>query len=313
LYWIFIHSRDDPFEQPLCDPSTGECHETPYIASPRTAYSAWNKQQFQLWWKFHYTLNQRAKEYATRRKEMKANNNDENVPRPLILLGDSITESWMGTGMGQLKERAKGVHQVLEDELSMSHGLDPLVLAISGDQTQHLLWRLQNGQLLPEYANDPVAVFVILIGTNNLGAGELPEPTAQGIASVVDHLLKHTSEHNHIMLMHVLPRGDGKTWLQNLCPPRCNSHGQPFKSFMPIIPRVNAMVEEFLPTGATKDKRLSMVDCGTDFLNTELDGHRHGQEDGSEVKEELMPDLLHPNAAGHKVLAKCIRDYINKL
>ena len=206
LYILWNRTRPDPFDQPFCDPISGVCHETPYIALPRTAYSAWSKEQFQQWWKFHYVLNERAKEYAARRR----NGGDDNTTRPLILLGNSITKSWMGTGMGQPKVRAKVVPQILDQYLSVSQGLDPLVLAISGDQTQHLLWRLQNGQLLPEYAHNPSSIFVVLIGTNNLGSGELPEATAQGIAAVVEYLLNHTSDDNDIMLMNVLPRGDGK-------------------------------------------------------------------------------------------------------
>ena len=39
------------------------------------------------------------------------------------------------------------------------------------------------------------------------------------------------------------------------------------------------------------------MDCGTNYLSNDED---------QEVNASLMPDLLHPNAAGHKILADCI-------
>jgi len=159
------------------------------------------------------------------------NDYDSPVTRPLILLGDSITESWSETGMGIHKNRAEGVASVMETELSSSSGLDPIVLGVSGDQTQHLLYRLQNGHMRAAQLSsslssssssnesgaggdlfyDPSAIFVVMIGTNNLGSGELPGPTTKGILAVVEYILKETAESDcHVMLFRVLPRGDGK-------------------------------------------------------------------------------------------------------
>jgi beta-glucosidase len=59
----------------------------------------------------------------------------------------------------------------------------PYNIGISGDETQHVLWRLQHGEL------DGVSpkVAVIMIGTNNIGnANKMSaEETADGIVSVV--------------------------------------------------------------------------------------------------------------------------------
>ena len=62
-----------------------------------------------------------------------------------MLLGDSITEAWRGTSYGNPSERTAGVPAVLHQTLGKQFDASPLVLAISGDQTQHLLWRLQLG------------------------------------------------------------------------------------------------------------------------------------------------------------------------
>jgi lysophospholipase L1-like esterase len=323
MYIYRASSKIDPFDQPFCDPGDGTCHEKPNQPSPRTIYSAWNKQQYDRWWKFYNTLNDRAIEYATKRTELLKSQKqrlenesfaDATIPRALILLGDSITESWLGTGSGVPNPRTEGIPQVLQDELVTKGKLDPLVLAISGDQTQHLLYRLHNGHLQSAYTTeDPSAVFVVMIGTNNLGAGELPGPTADGVLAVVEYLLRVTQEsQNQIMLFQILPRGDGRTWLPKLCPPRCQLDGKPYTSFLPPIKKVNEAVQDgitklntmYKSKHSTKhDERVTFVDCGKEFLSTD--------KDDLEVKqEELMPDLLHPNAKGHKILARCILDFI---
>lgn len=281
--------RDDPYARPFCDAS-GKCGEKPDIPSPRTVFSAKSKEQFDLWWQAHSTLNRSAEEYATRRRET-----PDTLP-PLILLGDSITESWIGTNMGKRIDRANGVPPVLTDFFQRDY--DPLVLAIGGDQTQHLLYRLQNGELLPAYANDERATYVILIGTNNLGAGELPGPTSDGVMVVAEYILQSTK--GRLLLLQLLPRGDRER-VAHLCPPRCDSRGSPFVSFIPAVKKVNDALRDKASKMSDRHgaNRLSVVNCGTNFTG-----------DATEVDESLMPDRLHPNAEGHRILAKCIQDCI---
>jgi len=287
--WHLIWS-DDPYARPFCDAS-GKCGEKPDIPSPRTVFSARSKEQAGLWWQAHATLNRSAEEYVTRRQRAAP----DTLP-PLILLGDSITESWIGTDMGIQIDRAKGVPAVLTDFFQQDY--DPLVLAIGGDQTQHLLYRLQNGQLLPAYANDERGTYVVLIGTNNLGSGELPGPTSDGVIAVAEYILKSTK--GRLLLLELLPRGDGKR-LARLCPPRCDSRDNPFVSFMPAVKKVNDALR--YEASKLSDRygvnRLSVLNCGTNFTGS-----------ATEVDESLMPDRLHPNAEGHRILAKCIKDCI---
>ena len=313
---LFLYNNNinnSPFDQPFCDPD-GTCHEAPDQGTPRTVYSTWNKEQFDGWWKFYEVLNEHAEVYANKRQAMYERGNTTALrSRPLILLGDSITESWSGTGMGIPKQRAAGSH-VLKEELSGSAGLDPIVLAISGDQTQHLLYRLQHGhmraaQLLRKNKNDmvydPDAIFVVMIGTNNLGAGELPGPTTLGILAVVRYILEQTVNAGcHVIIFEVLPRGDGKTW----------SHLSSNESFLPTIRTVNEGLRDGVHqlNDRYAGSRIQLIDCGTAFLNPNHYDNGDG-DDSSEVKKTLMPDLLHPNQEGHKVLAKCIRTYTDHI
>lgn len=294
-YYVFnFVDKKDPFAVKFCD-ANGTCHEKPDKPSPRTVYSAWNKDQYEKWWSFHTYLNGTCDEYIKKRKKI---SDDSEKKQSLVLLGDSITESWRGTGLGKTSARAKGVPQVLLDKFHDDY--DPIILAIGGDQTQHLLYRMENGQL--PSSDEQSAIYVVMIGTNNLGSGELPGPTATGVLAVADYILGHTK--GQLLLFHVLPRGDTKA-LKGLCPPRCSSSGKPFKSFIPAVNKLNNFVDEGVKNlkeqyGAD---RLGMIECSSKFIAVDSD---------TGVDQNLMPDLLHPNAAGHVFLADCILDYLSK-
>lgn len=327
---FFIHD-DDPFAQPFCE-ANGVCHEKPDEASPRTVYSAWNKNQYDLWFKYYDELKERVDRYSEKRQRLFDSEQDHKNPnrtRPLILLGDSITEDWSGTGLGIHKVRAEGVPEVLENVLTSSPlRLDPIVLGESGDQTQHLLYRLQHDhmraaqlkQISPDGESvigyDPSTIFVVMIGTNNLGSGELPGPTAKGILAVVDYILTETAQAgSHVMLFNVLPRGDGPKVLPTLCPPRCSDDQDliPYSSFMPAVTKTNEAVARGIEElSKVHSGRIKLVDCNDGFLNENYDENLSEREN-FEVKKDLMPDLLHPNAVGHEKLANCIKDYISAI
>jgi lysophospholipase L1-like esterase len=302
LYCFEAFGKEDVYAlTPFCD-ADGTCHEKSDKPSSRTIYSAKSEEQYNLWWKFHAKLNRTAQLYAERR-EREVDMGMEPT-RALILLGDSITEDWMGTSLDIPADRARGVPQVLSKLLAdpPTSYLDPLILAIGGDQTQHLLYRLEHGQLLPAYSDDPMAIFVVLIGTNNMGAGELPGPTSKGVLAVADYILSNTK--GHLLLLQNLPRGDAHR-LSRICPPRCDSAGEPFRSFLPAIKKLNLAVQSGISNLAQRhgSRRLGLLDCGSPFYSNS----------GGEVVESLMPDLLHPNAAGHKILGECFMNYIRGL
>ncbi|CAN0227313.1 unnamed protein product, partial [Hapterophycus canaliculatus] len=61
--------------------------------------------------------------------------------------------------------------------------LGAINFGVSGDQTQHLLWRLQNGELPDELQPE---VILVAIGTNNLGAGMSVGDAVEGIRAVIE-------------------------------------------------------------------------------------------------------------------------------
>lgn len=301
---------DDVYETtPMCDPVTGVCGEDAHHPSPRTVFSARSLDQYERWWQAHALLNTTAAQYDAELSEKTSSNPVQSAREtPLILLGDSITESWLGTDMARPIDRAKGIPQILQKRLV--GGADdkikyrPLVLAIGGDQTQHLLYRLPHGELLPHVRAARHAVFVVLIGTNNLGSGFLPGPTADGIQAVIEYLLEETQ--GKVILQLLLPRGDNSR-TASICPPRCADANlrKPFDSFQPAVNKVNeAILQQKAELQRLHPGRFDVMDCGAAFVDP--------SNTKSGVNLELMPDALHPNAAGHEVLATCLLDCLQE-
>jgi lysophospholipase L1-like esterase len=91
-------------------------------------------------------------------------------PHRVLFLGDSLTERF-DEEIWRLHMAPRGV----------------LNAGVSGDRTEHLLWRLQHGNL----DGPPPAGVVVLIGTNDLGYDRSPAIVAEGIRAVVQYLRQH--------------------------------------------------------------------------------------------------------------------------
>ena len=140
----------------------------------------------------------------------------------LALLGDSITEAWRG------------------QKALWAERFAPLKAAnfgMSGDCTQHLLWRLRNGLL----DGPPPKAAMLLIGTNNLGwSGQSVESAAAGVEAVVHELRGKT----RILLLGVFPRGE--------------------KADDPFRAKIKDLNERL-----SKLKHVSYLDLGPLFLNAD--------------------------------------------
>ena len=105
-------------------------------------------------------------------------------PYRVLFLGDSLTERF----------DARVWHDHMAPRGVFNAG-------ISGDRTDHLLWRLQHGNLV----GPPPAAVVILIGTNDLGHGRAPEIAAEGIRASLLYLRQRLPR-ARILLLGLLPR-----------------------------------------------------------------------------------------------------------
>jgi lysophospholipase L1-like esterase len=111
-------------------------------------------------------------------------------PYDLVFDGDSITENWQYQG-----------HDVWQKYFG---AFKPLDVAIGGDQVEHVLWRLENGDL---EGQDPKLI-VVLAGSANVG--QKPEDVADGVKKLVGEYKAHCP-HAHILLLGFLPRGPSPT------------------------------------------------------------------------------------------------------
>jgi beta-glucosidase len=113
-------------------------------------------------------------------------------PYDVAFVGDSITELWLLGGEDVWQERIAPLNAVN--------------LGVSADQTQHVLWRLQNGHF--DGLNPKVTV--IMAGTNNIEPGpfaDSPVEIVEGIASIVDEVLTRAPE-SKVLLLALFPRKD---------------------------------------------------------------------------------------------------------
>jgi lysophospholipase L1-like esterase len=116
-------------------------------------------------------------------------------PYRLLFLGDSITE--------RFEQEAPDVWR----QNMASRGV--LDAGVSGDRTEHLLWRLQHGNL----AGPPPKGVIVLIGTNDLTNGGTPRPPeliAEGIRRDLLYLRQHVPN-TRILLLGLWPRSASPT------------------------------------------------------------------------------------------------------
>ena len=140
-------------------------------------------------------------------------------------------------------------------------------LGFSGDRTEHVLWRIQHGA----FKNLAPKVTVLMIGTNNTGhgKGQPAADTVRGIEAILDEINERLPN-TKVILHAVFPRGAKADDRLRL---------------------VNDEINEALPAVA-KAKGAEYLDINRFFL--ELD---------ETLPRNIMPDLLHPNAAGYKLWA----------
>lgn len=182
----------------------------------------------------------------------------------LVFLGDSITDFWTSKGR-EAWARFFGDYKALN-------------LGVSGDCTEHLLWRLDNGQL----DNYQPKLFVLMIGTNNTGHRKLSDESAQdtvdGIKAVLDRLEIKTPE-TPVLLLAIFPRGKEPT---NQARVR------------------NEAINAELPKLAD-DKRVFFMNINDKLM----------EPDGT-LSREILGDFLHLTAKGYEIWGEAIAPFVEK-
>jgi lysophospholipase L1-like esterase len=114
----------------------------------------------------------------------------------LYLEGDSITDNWGST------RYTDSYHKYFDGWKTADFG-------IGGDRTEHVIWRLQNGEL--DGVNPKV--IMLLVGTNNIPPSQYhfapvpPQAAADGVKIILD-LMKEKAPAAKILIVSVFPRED---------------------------------------------------------------------------------------------------------
>ena len=179
----------------------------------------------------------------------------------LLFVGDSLTKCWSREGRDVWTNHFEKLH-------SANFG-------ISGDCTQNVLWRLQNGEL------DPVQpkALVLLIGTNNITEGDKPEDIAQAVRAIIQEI-RNRSPGTRILLLGVLPRRE------------LASHRD-----RKTIRAINSLLSRL-----RDGDHVTYLDFGDKLL----------QPDGSLTKE-VTKDFCHLTAKGYEIFAEAIQPVVESL
>ena len=182
----------------------------------------------------------------------------------VLFLGDSITRGWDNFG-------DQGPGSIWDRHYAPRRAAN---FGIGGDRTQHVLWRVQNGELdgiKPE-------VVVLMLGTNNVHA-DTPAEIADGIKAVVATVKAKLPE-SKILLLAVFPRGRKPD------------------SVRERLKAVNERIAALDDGGKT----VKYLDIGPSFLNP----------DGT-ISQDVMPDFLHLTRKGYRIWADAMEPTLWRL
>jgi beta-glucosidase len=153
---------------------------------------------------------------------------------------------------------------------------DPANFGVGGDRTQGVLWRIGHGEL------DGISpkVVVLLIGVNNGG----DPAVVRGVKKVVE-VIRAKLPGSKILLLGLFPRG--------------NDPANP-----PWMARSRTFTAQVNKELATLDdgKNIRFLDIGGKFMDAQ-----------GFISKEIMPDGLHPGAAGYQIWADAMQPLLDEM
>jgi lysophospholipase L1-like esterase len=196
----------------------------------------------------------------------------------LLMIGDSITNNYDKTGPADENfaptwQKFYGPRKALN-------------LGFSGDGTEHLLWRLNHGEVVGLHPR----VAVVLIGTNNTGwLGQTAEQTERGIDAVVTTLRMKLPE-TKILLLGILP-----------------------SALSPQKSAADSTTNDYLAHEYGDGGMVTYLDIGSIYFQR---GDAHGTLNTSLFYDPRMAKpapALHPDTNGQRMMAEAIEPTLAKL
>ncbi|MDR1009740.1 MAG: GDSL-type esterase/lipase family protein [Opitutaceae bacterium] len=187
-------------------------------------------------------------------------------PVGVLFIGDSITDGW---------SKAPGVWEKHYGKYQ------PANFGISGDSTQHVLWRIANGEL----DNVSPKAVVLMIGTNNT-AVNTPAEIAQGVATIISRIREKIPA-ARVLLLAVFPRG----------PRTVNGNHDDAVNRKIVINDVNARLSRL-----ADGKRVRFLDITKVFLDAD-----------GKIPDDVMPDQLHPGPKGYQLWADAMQPTLDTM
>lgn len=182
----------------------------------------------------------------------------------LLMLGDSITEGW---------GKAKDVYQEHYGKYN------PANFGIGGDRTQHVLWRIDNGELDGIHPK----VVVLMLGTNNVPTNNTADEIFAADKKIIDEIHEKLPE-TKVLVLAIFPRGHDPKEAKTA-------------DYRAKIDAVNKQLAK-LDDG----KKTRFLDINKVFL----------QPDGT-IAPETMKDYLHPTPAAYKDWADAMQPTLDEM
>ncbi len=187
----------------------------------------------------------------------------------LLFTGDSITDFFYYGRPGYPLMNGRTVWDKYFGTLNAAD------FAVSGARTENVIYQFQNGELEGFKAK----CIVMMIGTNNISAGNTPDETVAGIKAIIAEIQKRQPDAK-LLLLGIFPRG--------------KTAADPWR---PGIKQVNDAISKL-----DDKQRIFYLDIGAKFLEA----------DGS-IAPEMMSDALHPAEKGYTVWAEAILPKVKEL
>jgi beta-glucosidase len=185
-------------------------------------------------------------------------------PIGVLFLGASIMERWQTVG---------------KEVWDARYGKDdPADFGVSGDKTQNVLWRIDNGEL------DGIApkVVVVMVGSNNLGIG--PEDALIRAEIKIVEEIHRKLPNTKVLSLGVFPHGAHPT----------NTQTAKYRAESRAIYAALSKLDD--------GNKTRVLDIGDKFTDAQ-----------GILTKEIMPDQLHPTKLGYEIWANAIQSTLDEM